>query len=224
MSPNARQTGSIPQSSEGLSYGDIYNNKITLSDGPLSKDFQPPELILEKRAKQTSFITASYVNSLYFLILENALVDLIAKYDVAEFQTWKLNVIHQGIFIDKYRLFRISTSYAEKVIDFNHSVFTLLNMERERIGEYMFKNFEEYINFKNKKWNEGNLRMFYKTLVLDFSNLDKDMIRLSSMPFHGPGYYVSERLKEAILSAGFTGMAFTEIQEKYPDIKGVYRT
>ena len=48
-------------------------------------------------------------------------------------------------------------------------------------------------------------------------DIDVDFFPLRSVEYGGIGYYVSERLKNAIEKAGCTGMRFFEINQRYPN-------
>ena len=58
-------------------------------------------------------------------------------------------------------------------------------------------------------------------LIFNLSKATEDLFRITDVPF-GHGYYVSERLKEAIEKERFTGMAFKEIEEYNKRIKVIY--
>jgi|SRR5690606_33713034 len=101
----------------------------------------------------------------------------------------------------------------ENYVDYKNSSFIV---GKARDWNYQGKNLDipSYKNYKSLKeiLKEQKLKIKSKKLVLDFSKTDQDMFRMADMPF-GNGYYVSEKLKNAIEEKQFTGMEFREINE-----------
>ena len=53
--------------------------------------------------------------------------------------------------------------------------------------------------------------LLHKSVTLDLHNTTEDMFRIVNAP--PSGYFVSEKLKNAIEENGFTGMEFKEVSE-----------
>ncbi|HMQ06712.1 MAG TPA: hypothetical protein PKC30_05390 [Saprospiraceae bacterium] len=87
-----------------------------------------------------------------------------------------------------------------------------------------FKNYSQYFIERKNIFNTPGLYLKPHEVYLDFSVMDEDMLRFEFMPFHGPGYYISEKLKNAIEVQRFTGMAFQEIEKVHPNFRAVFRT
>jgi hypothetical protein len=51
--------------------------------------------------------------------------------------------------------------------------------------------------------------LLHSIVTLDLSKATEDMFRIINAP--SSGYFISEKLKNAIEENGFTGMAFTEV-------------
>lgn len=64
---------------------------------------------------------------------------------------------------------------------------------------------------KKELLSVGNPDLFLKhdLLTIDNTRISDDFFRLINVPYSG--YYVSERLKEAMEAEGFTGMAFQKM-------------
>lgn len=57
-------------------------------------------------------------------------------------------------------------------------------------------------------------------IVFDLSKVNEDFFRIINAPYSG--YFVSEKLKNAIEKEKFTGFAFQEIEEMDTRIKVIY--
>ena len=91
------------------------------------------------------------------------------------------------------------------------------------LKEKKYQNSKEYQDEWKKLIWEGSVITF-DVLYLDFSKLNKDLIRIIDIDSVGIGYYVSEKLKTAIEKEGFTGFAFQEIEEMDDRIKCIYQS
>ena len=218
---NRKLIGRYPQSESLSTESNIFTFK---QHEEITKDSILPEPILHVRSKLTAYIDSIPINKFWFLILRNDFIRFLKTYKINNFQYWGLTVYKNKKSIDNYSLFHVHESYQEKYVDYKKS-----NFHVKKIGDNNSKktvninSYEEYCNLLEfLREEDQNLMMYSEKLVLDFNKATDDIFRLDNLPCLGIGYYVSERLKNAIEEGGFTGMEFSEIEEKYKHIKIMY--
>ena len=220
---NKKLIGRYPQSESLSTESNIFTFK---QHEEITKDSILPEPILHVRSKLTAYIQSVPVNNLRFLILRNDFISFLKTYKINNFQYWGLTMYQNknNKSIDNYSLFHIHESYQEKYVDYKKSNFHI-----KKIGDNNSKktvninSYEEYCNLLEfLREEDQNLMMCSEKLILDFNKATDDIFRLSNMPYLGSGYYVSERLKNAIEEKSFTGMVFQEIEEMDKRIKVIY--
>lgn len=217
---NIKETGTQFQSIDGI-LGDIQQDFIPF-EGKNNIVFKLPEPILQKKAKPTTYLNVIMIPEPY-LVFKNHFVDFLLDFNIGEFQTWNLKVHQNNEINNTYVMFYSPNSYQKEIIDFKTSKFEINGDWLTRIckGEIiMFRDYEEYFVELQKHTIPPYLLAY--ELILDFSKQKNDLIRLINMPMTGTGYYVSEKLKNAIEKERFTGFAFQEIEEMDKRIKVIY--
>ena len=79
--------------------------------------------------------------------------------------------------------------------------------------------YENFLHIRNELDNKNKFLKDIK-IVLNLSKIDLDLFRIINAP--ASGYYVSEKLKNAIEKERFTGFAFQEIEDMDDRIKVIY--
>ena len=130
--------------------------------------------------------------------------------------------VHQnGNIINDYDLFIISDTYQRQLIDFDKSDFFVGDfLNYDLIGDSIqIEDYDKYV-ITREELNKKNKLLKYKKVILNLSNIEMDLFRISNTP--ASGYYVSEKLKNAIEKEKFTGFAFQEIEDMDNRIEVVY--
>ena len=213
-SRNRKEIGKKPQSETG-NQGDIQQDFIPW-EGKIDFDFKLPEPYLEKRAKQVSFLDVAFIHPYRFLVLDDSLLSFFKKFNLGSYQDLKINTWQNKELIKKYNLFLLNDTKQEEYIDFSKSEFLIgkLGDWRDRTirKPVDIKSYTDYVYLKNDlRKTKDKKRLRYNKVVLDLSNTTEDMFRLVNAPLGG--YFVSERLKNAIEKNGFTGMDFKDVSE-----------
>tara|TARA_R110001583_G_scaffold60219_10_gene179040 strand:- start:938 stop:1618 length:681 start_codon:yes stop_codon:yes gene_type:complete len=203
--------GVFPQSEECF-VGDIQKDFIPW-EGPIDFDFKLPEPILEKKSKQTSYVRVVAI-SVRFLVVDNEFLNFLKNYNIGNYQKWKIKTWQNEELIKKYNLFILNDTKQSEYIDFEKSDFLIGKLgdwkDRSTRRPISIKNYDEYI-YKKEKLGKESLMLLHDKVTLDLKGVNVDMFRIVNAPLGG--YYVSERLKNAIEENGFTGMEFKEVGE-----------
>lgn len=187
----------------------------------IQKQFILPEPILQNKARETTMISVTAINNNVFLVLKNYFIDFLKDFKIADFQSWKIYAYHKKQLVAYYSLFHLSYPSQKELIDFEKSRFKVKDSLNNISLEKKFRNFHDYqTDWERLIW-KGSVITF-DILYLDFSMLNLDLIRIINIDSIGIGYYVSERLKNAIEEQKFTGFAFQEIEEIDKRIKVIY--
>ncbi len=187
----------------------------------IQKQFILPEPILQNKARETTMISVTAINNTVFLFLKNYFIDFLKDFIIADFQSWKIDAYHKKQLVEDYSLFHLSYPSQKELIDFEKSKFKIKDSLNNISVEKKFKNFHDYqIDWEKLIW-KGSVITF-DIIYLDFSMLNLDLFRIINIDSVGIGYYVSERLKNAIEEQKFTGFAFKEIEEIDKRIKVIY--
>jgi len=223
LSTDEKIIGRYPQSTEMVTTGDFgFNKNFNLGyEGPIKKLNILPETKLEDKAVLTDIVDSCYLISPYFLIVNPNLITLFIKFNLPDYEVFDSPVHHKGD-INKYQLFHIEYPSNDEVIDFSKSKFYI----GER-GQAPSNAIRKVDNFKHYKKVQQHVKIEFsgknllcKELTLDFSKNSFDLFRLTVVP--ALGYFISERLKDAIEGKGFTGFDFKEIDSDKCNIKVIY--
>ena len=208
------EIGCYPQSTE-LKFKSFNTNEVTSRDS-INYELIPPEPILEKKAKTTSLLNVTCLSSLIFLVFHNNFIDFLNNFTLGDYQTWSIKIHYKNKVINEYCVFHISQYSDSSYVDFENSKFIVGKQpvyKDQKIGKAVnIKDYNDYLNLEEVITDEDkSLRIQAPKLILDFTKAKEDFIRFAEIP--QVGYYVSEKLKNAILEKGFTGMDFIEIDE-----------
>lgn len=217
---NIKETGTQFQSIDGI-MGDIQQNFIPF-EGEINFPFKLPTPFLQTKAKPTTFLHVMMIPD-WFMVFKDYFIDFLKKFNIGEYQTWKLDVHHNNEIINDYSMFYTPNTFQKEIIDFKKSKFEISEnwITRNSIVETIeFSDYKEYFT-ELKKHTIPPYLLAYE-LFLDFSKQESDLIRLINMPMTGTGYYVSEKLRIAIEKERFTGFSFQEIEEMDNRIKVTY--
>ncbi|MCA0350235.1 MAG: hypothetical protein LCH35_13360 [Bacteroidetes bacterium] len=211
FSSNLKVVGKIPQSYKVVTIGDIQQDFIPWQ-GAIDFDFNLPEPIIEKKSKLVSFLDVASIHSYIFLVIEDKLLELLKKFNLGNYQEWKIKTWQNNQLIEKYNLFLINDTKQAEYIDFKKSSFY-----SKKLGDWdnssiqkpvLVENYDEYVSEK-ELLRKDKLMLLHSKVTLDLSKATEDMFRIINAP--PGGYFVSEKLKKAIEENGFSGMEFTEI-------------
>jgi len=221
---NTQEIGKYPQDGGVKKVGSFHINCPVLGwDNPVTEIPILPELIISTRAKPTSYITNTAIPN-WFLIIKNYFIDFLNDFSIQDHQFWQLKVHHKSSIINDYSLFHLSYSSENEYVDFANSSFYLGKMtDFKYVGDNVnISSYDNYLSFREVSEKEdSNLMLKASKIVLDFQNVKEDLFRLTNVPNIG-GYFVSEKLKNAIEKNKFTGMAFKEINDNDENIKVIY--
>jgi len=217
-----KEVGKYPQNEETKSLGTIqdidYNQFII-------KGLIPPEPIIESKAKLTTYLECISISHLKFLTIKKNFVAFLQNFLIGDFQTWDMRVQYRDKTITDYALFHLSYPSQEKYIDYVNSEFYIGNIrDYKYVGEIL--NISGYQNFLSTREVLRKEKLMLKStkLIFDLKQVKEDLFRITDTVsvIGALGYYVSDRLREAIIKEGFTGMKFTEISELSPKIEVIY--
>lgn len=214
-----KETGKYPQSTTCKEHGDTY--KINKIEGEI-KSFNPPEPILDSKSRPTSYLHSIPVSYIKLMIINDNLMKFIVEFGVNSYQMWKAKIHHRKKVLKNYFFFYLTNSAQERYVDYAKSKFYIGKLKdwKFRGDSIKVKDYNNYKSIFELLHNDGYW-LKCDELVFDFSSANEDLLRLTDIPF-GHGYYVSERLKNAMEKERFTGMAFKEIEDHNKRIKVIY--
>ena len=218
-SSNIKETGTQFQSIDGI-VGDIQQDFLPF-EGKIDFAFKLPEPFLQKKAKPTTYIHVAMIPN-WFLVVKKYFINFLCEFKIGEFQTWNLKVHQNNSIINDYQLFILSETFQRELIEFENCEFYVGNFSDYNFtGESInIKTYEEFIKKREELSKQKNI-LKYKKIVVNLSSMTKDMFRIINVP--ASGYYVSEKLKNAIEKEKFTGISFREIEEMDNRIKVIYK-
>ena len=151
----------------------------------------------------------------HYLIINEPFLAFLKPYCNGPFQTWKIKATKKEVDYTYY-IFYLD-EYKSDFINYDKSIFKLF----ESLGAFQYKDLDKEIKITSDldfldKCREflglyGMPKLLPVKIALNTSNQEIDFFRCAHNGM--AGYYVSERLKQAILDNGFTGMRFEEIEE-----------
>jgi len=175
-----------------------------------SEPYQKPKVspfLLKKKAKLTDCISSIHISIYSSFILKNNLSELIKGYNIREFYEIPVELTYDKDckkIISGYSLFLIKDSIFS-FVDFSESSFyfnSILEKYYEKVEVDSVESLKKH-HEKRKKWHH---MLNFKKIKLK-PECEFDMFRIGHKM---GGYYVSERLKDAIEKKGFTGLIFEE--------------
>lgn len=211
FSAKLKEVGKIPQSEWG-DFGDIQQGIIPW-EGRIDVDFKLPEPILEKKAKLISLLDVAFIG-LPFLVINDNFLAFLKSFNIGNYQDWKIKTWQNKQLITNYNLFLMNDTKQDVYIDFSNSEFyskKLGDWDNSSIQQAVLVNdYEEYV-FKQKELRKDKLLLLHHKVTLNLSKAHEDMFRITNVSPNG--YFVSEKLKNAIEENGFTGVEFIELSE-----------
>jgi len=209
---NIKDLGVYPQSTTPKMYWETID--LLNLDGTIKEDYKLPHIILEPKAKYSTFMNSVTIGMKSFLTFKNHFLDSLKEFNISEFKIWDLEMTHNNKIVTDYCLFRLVNSIENEVLDFKKSNFCVgkpfIKEDREKID---INSYNEYVNisFLLRKENTGKW-IIPEKLVFDFSNIKQDMIRISNIYLFSNGYFVSEKFKSRYEESRYTGIEFKEIE------------
>ena len=204
-----KQIGKFPQSITTAKRGNLDD---IMKESPIQGIPDLPEPIIVPKALPSTYLGGTTsINTIYFLVLKDYFIEFLKVFKVGEYQTWPLKVHYRDEVLNYYRLFHLSYPSTEQIVDYTNSKFVIGIPYDWRDEEVKRKSInitghENYLSTREVlKSDDKQIRC--EKLVLNFSNVKEDIIRICDLPY-GNGYWVSERLKNAIEEKGYTGMEF----------------
>jgi len=217
------EVGTCPQSDKTLKMGNVsdYGHQ-----GRIGSEMNLPVTKLDKRAILTDYLHIVRVPFDRFLVISTRFKSAIESLKVSEFQNWKIDIYHNSNLL-KYNLLYSCLPQESKFVNYEASKF-----EVGKRGDWrdptirkpvQIDNFNAYRNvLKILREQEDNSILHCSELIVDLSDANEDLFRLSNLPGIGNGYYVSDRFKSAMEEKKITGMQFKEIDQHYKKIKVMY--
>lgn len=213
-----KQVGIFPQSTESF-IGDIQQSFIPF-EGPIHFDFDLPVPKLQNKAKPTTYLNVISIPS-WFLVIKKYFIEFLKDFNIGNYQVWDIKVEYKKSVMNDYCLFILTDTKQNDYIDFIKSEFYIgKTYNYKYVGDTIkIIDHQNYLSTR-EVLKEDNLWLKCRKGVLDLRKAKEDMFRLINAPIGG--YYVSERLKNAIREKGYTGMDFKEIEEYDKKIKVIY--
>ena len=209
-SSNCDEVGIFPQCTEARNIYNIQEWGLGNYEA-IQKDFILPEPILRKKTITTNLLGVIPIDSLTFKVVDDSLLFFLATCNRGPYQSWKLKTYtSNGNIINLYNLFHLSSPVQDELIDFSKSKFLVSNFQQENFGVVTFNNYAEY----HKMWLEVLWEakfIKYDELHLSFDNFRQDLFRINNLR-ELSGYYVSDRLRDAIIEKGFTGFSYKGLE------------
>ena len=119
---NIKETGTQFQSIDGI-MGDIQQNFIPF-EGEINFPFKLPTPFLQAKAKPTTFLHVMMIPE-WFMVFKDYFIDFLKKFNIGEYQTWKLDVHHNNEIINDYSMFYTPNTFQREVLEFQNSVFLI---------------------------------------------------------------------------------------------------
>ncbi|OAZ03076.1 hypothetical protein FLB_25420 [Flavobacterium succinicans] len=148
-----------------------------------------------------------------YLIINESFLAFLKPYCNGPFQTWKIKATHKEVDYT-YNIFYLN-EYKSDFINYEKSTFELFEKNYSTISlnqEIKVTSDVDYLDKCREFIGLYGIPSIQPTkIVLNTCNQKVDFFRCANNDM--AGYYVSERLKQAILDNCFTGMRFEEIEE-----------
>lgn len=170
--------------------------------------FSPARFILEKGAKMIDYL-AIVPKGGDLKMLSPRLYELLQLFQIDEFQSFPTELVNKGSHYP-YHLIHLVCFRNRDYIDWEQTVFGhTTNMWRELIAELQFQDYDAFTSFRRAAFS-NNEHLIVRKLVLREDVIDKDLFRLL---FVSTGFYVSQRLKDALQAENISGCKFTPLAD-----------
>ena len=212
-STDVKEIGSYPQSTEARILGNVWNSQY-LSNYFLQQtngEALVPNPIIKKRAKNTDLLSCSTMGFEFNLIVSAKLAEIIKVGNFYGLEFYEITATKEDRNVELPYVLIHPYAVNDAAIDFSKSI-----VEIKRFGSI-----NERINVNNlgelvaigKNLPIGS-NILITNLVLNQTQYDFFVLR--GVDNGGVGWFVSEKLKEAIERDACSGIVFKEINEQYP--------
>jgi hypothetical protein len=178
-------------------------------EGKLDPNKKFPVLLLEKAAKWTDLLE-QVPGSGRLLLISSRFYMLLSQFNLDDYQAFPVTV-RQGEEERAYFLLYFTKNCAAEFVDWEHTeVMHTTDFAAQVIKMGLkFSSYEEFLARKMELLhNKENL--YVRVLKIAKAAEGTDMFKFVFMP---SGFYVSERLKDAIQKEGLVGIRFTPTEE-----------
>ncbi len=208
QSVNASTIGVFPQVGEKWPWptdrwgSDSYT--MTPLKGPIEFKIIFPQFILEEGAKLTDWVSTVNIQRNY-LMVSTRMMDLLKEFILDEYQYFPVP-IHTPKSIVDYHLIYFPWPRGDDFIDWGNTIF-------QRTTDSGVITLERFGNTRERQFakNKHELSMYQPMLYEE--KITCDVFRFLG---YDSGFYVSERLKNAMEAAGMTGIVY-EVPEWLPE-------
>ena len=210
-----KEIGHYPQDKNIKWIGQAYTENAFGNNllNPIHNNPALPIIELYKSAKCTSLIHLGPITITEYLIINESFLAFLKPYFNGIIQTWKVKATKNEIDY-AYYIFYLN-EYKSDFINYGKSIFKLFEKNYSSISLNQQVKVTSDVDYLDKCREfiglYGIPAIQPVKIVLNTSNQEVDFFRCAHNGM--AGYYVSERLKHAILENGFTGMRFEEIEE-----------
>jgi hypothetical protein len=178
-------------------------------EGKLDPNKKFPVLLLEKEARWIDLFSFTPGGG-GFLLISSRFYFLLSKFKLADHQAFPVTV-RQAEEERAYFLLYFTKNSAAEFVDWEHTEVmhtTDFAVQVIKMG-LKFSSYEEFRSLKNALFFKKE-NLYVRVLKISKAAEGTDMFRLIFMP---SGFYVSERLKDAIEKEGLVGIRFTPTEE-----------
>jgi hypothetical protein len=161
---------------------------------------------IKTKANLTDLMSIFFTGSGGRLTISNRLKEILEKNSHGNIQFIPITIYYKKKYLSDYWLTNILSFDNENVVNYKHSLIFERNGENKIIT---INNFEDFRKKQNELIWPNNL--FVEKLVLN-KIIDEKACTIERVR-GGAGYFVSEKLKQEIESAGFTGIEFLPIEQ-----------
>jgi hypothetical protein len=161
---------------------------------------------IKTKAKLTDLMSVYFTGSSYRLTISSRLKEILEKNGHGNIQFIPITIYYKKKYLSDYWLTNILSFDNENGVNYKHSLIFERNGENKIIT---INNFEDFRKKQNELIWPNNL--FVEKLVLN-KIIDEKACTIERVR-GGAGYFVSEKLKQEIESAGFTGIEFLPIEQ-----------
>jgi hypothetical protein len=161
---------------------------------------------IKTKAKLTDLMSVYFTGSSYRLTISSRLKAILEKNGHGNIQFIPITIYYKKKYLSDYWLTNILSFDNENGVNYKHSLIFERNGENKIIT---INNFEDFIKKQNELIWPNNL--FIEKLV--FNKIIVEEVCTIERVRGGAGYFVSEKLKQEIESAGCTGIEFLPIEQ-----------
>lgn len=163
---------------------------------------------IKTKARLTDLMSVHFTGSSFRLTVSSRLKEILEKNSHGNIQFIPLTIYYKKKYLSGYWLTNILSFDNENAVDYKHSLI----FERHFITKIKIISINCYEDFKQNEIKlEWPNNLFIDKLVFK-NKIDYNFCTIENVSA-GVGYFVSEKLKEEIESAGCTGIEFHPIEQ-----------